>query len=312
MFASDGIVPIGGVAPVGMGMPPMSFNNSFDRAIEHSRIPLTLRGISPSGTTRPILNIEVQKWPFQKTSERAPGLSTIFGNVFLHLAGFLGGKSEPTRKNNIPTQFESVTFLTGMPGPPPDPEGRGMTFEKAPEWGIDFGEGGNFDVSMADSKLIETISNNPNGEKDADISKRIQPWDTNENDQLLTFRASYPSVSVEQAPTTTRSVVLVQVNAAGQFEGEMAIPDGSVTCRIAWTGKLNNDLWANFSAQANLPLAANQPGPASGQITQASILNDGPLLNPDETTKYLVKGKRAISFSCNNTCIVNVTFYQQA
>lgn len=312
-FASDGVRPIGGVGAVGLGTPPMSIAPGPTQA---AGVPLVNQGIDTEGNFRPQLQIPVIKSAFQKAGEKAPGLSSMFGNAFLHVAKWVGGIAEPTRKNNTPTELECATFLTGSPGPQPDPEGRGLLIERAPDWGLDFGEGGNFDSTVAKREGIDPILNNKDGEDVPNQSTNMQNWDTNSHAQLTTYRASFPNIGVRQASTEARSLVLAQINNAGPFVGELNIPTGSVTCRITWTKKTQNDLWLSFGGLARIPQFGTVTIPVQIQdiqnVTQAVAANAGIILNPDDTKDFNIKGKRAMSFSCENACIVNVTFYQQA
>lgn len=320
-YASEGIAPIGGVSQVGLGQLPLDPWGHTMGTASAAAIPLASLGIVPEGNFRPKLNIEVARQLFQKFSERAPGLSTAFGNIFLHLGGYRGNSnaSESTRKSNIPTAFERVEFISGLPGPAIGlPIPTMQSWEKAPSWAIGPVEDGNFDIYASRGEGPAEIINEPKSGLKDNISDQVQDFMTNEHEQLAVFRTSFPNVPVKQAPTTNRSLVLNQVANVGNYQGEMNIPDGSVTCRITWTRMDQNDLWVSFSSQASIPQLANQPGTpsntgvVSGQITQASPTNDGSFLNPDATKDFLIKGKRAISFECENLCIVSVQFYMQA
>lgn len=296
-FASDNISIAGGVGPIGIG-------------VQYAAVPLIDQDIAPEGNFDPSFgDVYVARRPFERPSERSPGIM----GLFLHLFRSLSGRPEPTRKDNIATPFESVPFLSGLPGPAIGmPVPSALSWEAAPTWPIGPGEDGNYEIATAWNPDPATVINAKPGQARDDISKQIQDWPTNAHQQLFDFKTSFPSVPVKQSATTTRSVVLAQIGNAGNFVGEMNLPDGTVAARIAWTNKAQNDLWASFGSQAQVPQAANQPGASSGMVTQSSSANDGPILNPDDTKFYLVKGKRAISFSCPNACTVNVEIYNQA
>lgn len=317
MFASDGVGIVGGVNSIGMGSPSPVSGNGADIGSEPSRrgvlnlheFPARNGELIPGGNFRPMLQSLTERFPMLAPNERAPGLSGIFGNAILHLASVLGMRPEPTRKNNIPTTVEQKTWLSGLPYPSSE------SWEKAGEMGIDFGEGGNFDSSIASNVGPSEVMNQGDQGKFENASEQVQDFMTNEHDMLMAFKTSFPSVPVQQAETVARSVVLQKIGGAGNFVGEMDIPDGTVALRITWTGmRSGTDLWVNFGGAAFIPTATNQPGvlTASGGPTQANYNNDGVILNPDDTKKYLVKGKRAVGFQTTAVTTVNIQCYQQA
>lgn len=304
MFASESIGPPGGVPEVGQG------KVTYHSEIERARLPLEYRDMQPNGNFRPRTQINVEKAPFQSASQSDVSVGTMFGNVIQKLRAIFQGPEE-TRKDTIPSPYERVTFLSGMPSNPDVPETIGLTFERPKDDGIYFGEAGLKDLRSADDIGPQAVENTPKGGTTDNVSEQIQNWDTNAHDQLRTFRASYPSATVKQAPAFARSVVLQQIGAVGDFRGELILPDGSVTARIAWSNHELVDLWAAFGSDAAIPTATTQTV-SGGGITQSSVQNDGTILNPDSTIDYLVKGKRAISFRAGGATTVNVIVYMQS
>jgi len=318
-FASDGVSPIGGAAEIGQGRPSVIAGAIEGTDREPVRNPLALFGFTTYANFRPLLQSKNRPSPDQRSKEHAPGGSNVFGNAWLRLMDFLS-TPQPTRGDNKKTEEERVKFLSGQPkvggfidGGPPDPEGRGLMFEPVDTHGVNFHEPGNTDIMSADNNDPAPIINTD--PKDgltphSNLSRDIQGYPTNEHDQLAPWRQSFPSAPVLQAPIG-RSLTLAQIAGAGDFVGEMSIPDGTVAVRLTWTQKATNDLWVSFNGAATSTPAGTVTGGIQAPV-QASPVSDGPILNPDDTKYYLVKGKRAIGLACKTVCTVNIQFYQQA
>ncbi len=304
MFASESIGPPGGVSEVGQG------KVIYASEIERARLPLQYRAMQPNGNFRPRLQIPVEKAGSQRSGEGDVGVGTMFGKAFQRLMAIFQGP-EPTRKDNIMTGYERVEFLSGMPSNPNAPDTIGLTFEPARDDGIYFGEAGNSDVVGSDDMGPQPVINLPKKGATDNISEQIQDFHTNEHDQLLTFKASFPSATVKQAPAFARSLVLAQVGGAGDYRGELVLPNEAVTARITWTNRATVDLWAAFGGDASIPVVGGQTTTGGGQ-TQSATVNDGTVLNPDDRVDYLVKGKRSISFRASAACTVNVQCYIQS
>jgi hypothetical protein len=304
MFAGESIGPPGGVSEVGQG------KVTSHSEIERARLPLEYRDMQPNGNFRPRTQIPVEKAGNQRASQSDVSIGTMFGNVLRTVRAVLQGP-EPTRKDNILAPYERVTFLSGMPANLDVPETIGLTFEPAGDDGIYFGEAGLKDLRSADDMGPQDVENTPKDGLTDNLSVQVQDWDTNAHDQLKTFRASYPSATVKQAPAFARSVVLQQVSGAGDFRGELILPDQAVTVRLAWSAHNLVDLWACFSGDASIPDAATQAA-GGGGVVQSAVQNDGTILNPDTRVDYLVKGKRAISFRASGATTVNAIVYMQS
>lgn len=310
MFASDGVSPVGGVAPIGTGR-SSDVTAANPAGVEPQRGGLIAKGIQTQGATRPMLQIPVVRYPGQKAGEVGPGLSTMFGKYFMLALNFLAGPQE-TRKPNRPTEEERISFLSGSPLDQPDPETRGLNIEPVSQMGTsEPGQMAAKEVSIAWDGGPQPLTNMPVGGMTDDQTRQVQGWDTNTHEDLTAYRASFPASSVNQGPTVAKNIVLKQVGGAGTFFGEINIPDGAVTMRITWTLKDAGtpiDLWWSLTGQAFIPLGAGQP--AAG-ITQSDVANDTVLLNPDPTTRYMVKGKRAVSFAAAVVATVHTEFYLQ-
>ena len=334
-FASEGVNMVGGTAPVGQGRAADYAADTQIMGTEPPRGGLQPKGIQPWGFARPILQVPVVQHKFQKMHEQAPGLSSFFGpwkHTALTILNFLAAP-QPTRKDNKPTEDERRVMLAGSPGidghggsPQPDLETRGLMLEPVARIGVGSPMSGIStpsndpvhgqrsrvkDLIGGDDVDPQDITNTPPGGMTDDVARLTQNWCTNEHDYLTAFRSSFPAASVNQAPAAARNIILKQNGGTGAFLGEMNIPDGAVTARFTWTttAGVAIDLFWSLTGQAFIPVGTNQP--AAG-ITQADIANDTLMLNPDPTTRYLVKGKRAVSFATSVACTVHGEFYMQA
>lgn len=310
-FASDGVGIVGGVPAIGDGNHGHAGNHYLSVGVENALIPLADRNVRPDGHTRPMFQHPVKIWaPFEKANEKQPGLG-FFSQVFLHIAAAFGYTGpEKTRKNNIPTEFERVTFLTGLPAPTMEAWEPATNEQPGIDLGENMNDGNIGTVTLGPDPILNFPPDEPN-----DLSQQKQSVRTNEFEQLHVFRSSFPHVPVQQAETTSRSIVLSKPTAGSNFMGEMSIPDGTSAVRITWTGmRSGTDLWVSFGAGGTLiPSAANQPGGlTSGLPAQADPTQDGAILNPDDTKKYFVSGKRFISLMSLTQTTVNIQCYQQA
>lgn len=310
-FATDGVSPVGGVPEVGVGATGYNVQGSGALGTEPARYTIKAHAFLPFGNFRPQTQVPVLEYPQQKTNETAPGLGTMFGKFFQRLLGNIQG-IEPTRGLNIPTAYERVAVLSGMPNDHPDAERRGLTFERLQQNGkLDFGQPGNKDLVAASTVGVEPIENEPADGLTDDQTQLVQDYPSNPHQTLRNWRQTWPSSPVKQSPTQTKSVVLAQRGVGGgNFRGEIPIPSAAVTARISWTNKWNTDLWVSFSSAAMVPQGANQVLNGSGD-PQAIAANDGPLLNPQTDTDYYVKNKRVISLEASGATTVNVAFFEQ-
>jgi hypothetical protein len=307
-FASDGVNMVGGTSPVGQGRP----NDMVEAQVmgnEPPRGDLQSKGIKPVGSFRPMLQTPVIKFPMVRPNETGPGLSSIFGKYFLRVANFLIGP-EPTRGDNIKTPDEAMPYMAGAP------YGERLTTERVSDMGTsEPGQEGAKEIASAwDHGTSAPIMNMPVDGLTDDQTALVQDWDTNPHQDLRAFRSSFPSVPVAQAPARSVNVVLAQIGGAGSFVGEMNIPDGAVTMRLTKTATATGttiDLWWSLTGMAVIPVSTNQPTGAN-LPAQNSVTNDGVMLNPDATTQYFVKGKRAVSFAAAAAITVHGEFYMQA